>query len=522
MTSSRRSRARSERRAAISRSKSLPLENILLRPLPPPLIFGAESTRVNLVEAQWVLGYRFRNPRLLEEALTHSSDRAHESYQRLEFVGDAVLCLAFTNYLYLNNPRLGRGELSALCSANVSNEKLARAEVRHGLYRFVRRNAEELDFKVEEFNWDVISEGHGEIDPMTYRGSAKKAPKVLADIMESLAAAVYIDSGLDLEVVWKVFRSILAPITTSEAMKEQSRSALHKKRRKHRSFIQFKSSIKKTKNIMKIFVDGNGNLAGISSSKHKHIVKLNATRDMLQQHSSFDESDNTENHISCVCHHHKESFCERGMFMCMLAKSLRLSFDVKGGPPWPNVAKVQWALGYNFCDPRLLEEALTHSSYLAHASYQRLEFLGNATLSLAFTNYFYLNNPDIGPGELTFLRGTNVSKEKLARAAVRLGLYRFVRCNNEELDHMVQEFSRSVTTKGHIEIDRMSYEGNTKKAPKVLADIIKSVAAAIYIDSGLNLEIVWKVFRSILAPIITRETMKVQSRQLYTRNPKSK
>ncbi|XP_020259664.1 endoribonuclease Dicer homolog 3a-like [Asparagus officinalis] len=462
MTSSRRARARarararSERKAAISHSNSLTLGNILLQPLPPPLVVETESTRVNLVEAQWVLGYRFRNPRLLEEALTHSSDPAHESYQRLEFVRDAVLSLAFTNYFYLNNPHLGRGELSALCSANVSNEKLARAEVRHGLYRFVRRNAEELDFKV--------------------------------------------------------FRSILVPITTLEAMKEQCRSTLHKKCRKHGTFVQFKSSIKMKKNIMKVFVNGNGNIAGISSSKQKRIAKLNATRDMLQQHPSSDESDNAKNQRSCVSQRQKESFCERGMFMCMLPKSLRLSFNVKGGSPWPNVTKAQWAVGYNFCDPRLLEEALTHSSYLAHASYQRLEFLGNATLSLAFTNYFYLNNPDIDPGELMFLRGTNMSKEKLARAAVRLRLYRFVRHNNEELDHTVQEFSRAITTKGHIEIDRMSYEGNTKKAPRVLADIMKSVAAAIYIDSGLNLEIVWKVFRSILAPIITRETMKVQPR----------
>ncbi|ONK73766.1 uncharacterized protein A4U43_C04F35150 [Asparagus officinalis] len=273
MTSSRRARARarararSERKAAISHSNSLTLGNILLQPLPPPLVVETESTRVNLVEAQWVLGYRFRNPRLLEEALTHSSDPAHESYQRLEFVRDAVLSLAFTNYFYLNNPHLGRGELSALCSANVSNEKLARAEVRHGLYRFVRRNAEELDFKVQEFSRAITTKGHIEIDRMSYEGNTKKAPRVLADIMKSVAAAIYIDSGLNLEIVWKVFRSILAPIITRETMKVQPRTAQHSKSQKQIESTKFNRSVKRTKNTMKVFIDGD--LISISSSKQK-------------------------------------------------------------------------------------------------------------------------------------------------------------------------------------------------------------------------------------------------------------
>ncbi|RRT46548.1 hypothetical protein B296_00044755 [Ensete ventricosum] len=157
-----------------------------------------------VTEIERLLGYVFRDQSLLAEALTHSSYPDHRSYQRLEFVGDAALSLAITNHLYLTNPDLGPGRLSALRAANISTEKLARVAVRHRLYRFLRRNSHALDQMVFDFTNLVMMEREEEIGWAPYGGSTVKAPKVLADIVESIAAAVYVDCNFDLELLWKV------------------------------------------------------------------------------------------------------------------------------------------------------------------------------------------------------------------------------------------------------------------------------------------------------------------------------
>lgn len=111
-----------------------------------------------------------------------------------------------------------------------------------------------------------------------------------------------------------------------------------------------------------------------------------------------------------------------------------------------SVGKVERILGYTFLNPRLLEEALTHPSFAnATFSYQRLEFVGDAALSLAMTNHLYFSHPDLGPGHLSTLRSANISTEKLARAALRHGLYPLLRRNSPKLDKQVR-ISRSIST----------------------------------------------------------------------------
>ncbi|KAJ6770128.1 RIBONUCLEASE 3-LIKE PROTEIN 2-RELATED [Salix purpurea] len=149
-----------------------------------------------------ILNYNFKNKRLLEEALTHSSYTDSASYQRLEFLGDAALGLALSNYVYLAYPKLDPGQLSLLRAANISTEKLARVAIKHGLYRFVRHNAIVLDDKVKEFS-DAVSREDDDDDGLVYGGSIK-APKILADIVESVAAAVYVDVDFDLQKLWVV------------------------------------------------------------------------------------------------------------------------------------------------------------------------------------------------------------------------------------------------------------------------------------------------------------------------------
>nr|CAD1820691.1 unnamed protein product [Ananas comosus var. bracteatus] len=132
------------------------------------------------------------------------------------------------------------------------------------------------------------------------------------------------------------------------------------------------------------------------------------------------------------------------------------------------VARVERLLGYGFRDRRLLREALTHPSAAAESgrSYQRLEFVGDAALGLAFSNYLYLTNPDVGPGSLSVLRAANISTEKLARVAVRHRLYPLLRRNSPRLDQLVSQFTEAVLQEPEDDLVGLLYGGSTVKAPR--------------------------------------------------------
>ncbi|KAL1556268.1 ribonuclease 3-like protein 2 [Salvia divinorum] len=170
-----------------------------------------------------------------------------------------------------------------------------------------------------------------------------------------------------------------------------------------------------------------------------------------------------------------------------------------------SVGAVENLLGYSFKQKKLLEEALTHSSCAASASYQRLEFVGDAALGLAVSNFVYLHYPGVDPGRLSLLRAANISTEKLARVAVRHRLYKYVRHNVAVLDEKVSEFVRAVQEEGELEI-----YGGLVKAPKILADIVESVAAALYVDCNFDLHFTWKIFRHLLEPIVMLNDLEQQ------------
>jgi len=121
------------------------------------------------------LGYRFHDSRLLERALTHRSHAQEaglaEHYERLEFLGDAVLGLCAAERLYRTRHEDAEGELSRLKSWVVSAEPLA-------------RYAEEISLG------DELRVGVGE-----ERTGGRRKRSLLADALEAVFGAVYLDGG---------------------------------------------------------------------------------------------------------------------------------------------------------------------------------------------------------------------------------------------------------------------------------------------------------------------------------------
>lgn len=97
------------------------------------------ESQPSLDDVEAILGYKFNDRRLLEEALTHHSFADTKfCYERLEYIGDSVLNLLFAKEQYFQYPDLRPGPLTRLRAANVDTEKLARVAIRHGLHRYLR------------------------------------------------------------------------------------------------------------------------------------------------------------------------------------------------------------------------------------------------------------------------------------------------------------------------------------------------------------------------------------------------
>jgi endoribonuclease Dicer len=100
---------------------------------------------VNLQCLEKIIGYMFHNKGLLLEAITHSSCLVNKidginSYQRLEFLGDAALDFLIAQHLFEAYQGLTPGLLTKLRSAFVNNERFARIAVKHKLHTFLRYN----------------------------------------------------------------------------------------------------------------------------------------------------------------------------------------------------------------------------------------------------------------------------------------------------------------------------------------------------------------------------------------------
>ncbi|WCJ38880.1 dicer-like 2 [Euphorbia peplus] len=174
-----------------------------------------------------------------------------------------------------------------------------------------------------------------------------------------------------------------------------------------------------------------------------------------------------------------------------------------------NVQCLESLLNYSFRDPSLLLEALTHGSYMVveiPRCYQRLEYLGDSVLDYLVTVYLYEKYPGLSPGLLTDLRSASVNNDTYALCALRKGLHKHILHASQKLrkdiDSIVtdlESFSSPSTSGWDSEIS----------FPKVLGDVVESLAGAIFVDSGYNKEVVFKSIRPLLEPLVTPETIKL-------------
>ena len=124
-------------------------------------------------------------------------------------------------------------------------------------------------------------------------------------------------------------------------------------------------------------------------------------------------------------------------------------------------------LNYKFNNIKLLENALTHSSYANEAkngitSNERLEFLGDSVLSIIVSDYIFKKFPNMPEGELTRLRASLVCEKALC------------------------EFSRELKIGDYLKLGKGEEKGGGRDRDSILADAFEAVLAAIYLDGGME------------------------------------
>lgn len=144
-------------------------------------------------------------------------------------------------------------------------------------------------------------------------------------------------------------------------------------------------------------------------------------------------------------------------------------------------------LGVTFSNKALLQEALTHRSYLNEnkkwkfSHNERLEFLGDAVLELAVTHSIFIKFPKFDEGKMTSLRSALVNTQMLAKIAREIGLEKYI-----------------LTSKGES-------EESVRAKESLLADGFEAVLGSIYLDKGFDfiVKIIEKQVLSHIEEVIT-------------------
>jgi len=179
-------------------------------------------SKLGVHQIEEIIGYQFKEKSFLLQAFTHPSyedNRLTWSYEKLEFLGDAVLDYLVTCYVYTNT-EANPGSLTDIRSALVCNNMFASNLTDFRLDHFILHCTHGIYIKIKEYLedrcWSETTPKKEVVDRLLKQLNEDEppeielveVPKVLGDVFEALFGAIFLDSGHDLEVVWKIYRNL--------------------------------------------------------------------------------------------------------------------------------------------------------------------------------------------------------------------------------------------------------------------------------------------------------------------------
>ena len=212
------------------------------------------------------IGYRFQNISLLQNALAHSSyanERWHDSLksnERLEFLGDSILGMVVAEYLYRNFPDRPEGELTRMRADMVCENSLAAVADKVGLGQHLLL-------------------GHGE-----ERFGGRQRASILADAMESVIAASFLDGGME-AARGIVERFILPNVPVKRLHNADYKTALQElvqqKKNQILSYVLAGESGPDHDKVFVVEVSLNGTVVGRGTGSSKKRAEQEAARDAI-------------------------------------------------------------------------------------------------------------------------------------------------------------------------------------------------------------------------------------------------
>ncbi|GMH46000.1 hypothetical protein BSKO_13964 [Bryopsis sp. KO-2023] len=387
---------------------------------------------------------------VLYESITSKNCQEHLDYERLEFIGDALLKYVASMQLFWENPKANEGLLTKKREGLVSNTNLAKCCVNLNLHRFLRH------VRLGDHPWRpagcqfldgfwVMMGGDHRNGATWYGGRSRKCSeeneqhqqeavkvkyKTLADAMESLIGAFFVSGGLR---------------------------------------------------------------AGIALIDRMGLIPAKFL--LPQQNEQDDWIGSPENFAPNVPG---------------LPAGLREFIQMQKADDFKNtrdLTVLESAIGYRIKNKRYFMEALTHVSWQETdpPCYQRLEYLGDAVLDMMVTRYMFGLYGYTNPGILTNLRMATVNNERLAIAAVKADLQKFVLHHSSYLQAHIGDFVEQVerSNRGNL----TSFGFGDRQAPKVLGDVVESLIGATYLDTSGSLDATWRVWKKMLEPFCTPENV---------------
>lgn len=460
------------------------------------------------------------SPNEILQALTMSNASDGINLERLETVGDSFLKYAVTLFLYCKCERLHEGKLSYLRSRQISNYNLYRLGKRKGLGEYI------IATKFEpNDNW---------LPPGYY------IPKGLDEALMELGedAAVDLSRLQNLDIHSKPQEEVKAeilkikdqivlssssqnsqPQTFKDVDKEKTTQQKSHYNLTSQQSIPDKSIADCVEALIGAYLLHAGPKGALYFMRWLNLKVMETKPDEPETWNS-DPNDPIWHHMPPVnspVTYFKNNDEDKNIDLHYKEQMYKLYHDSGLENFEQNV------LNYSFKDKSYLIQAFTHNSYFENQitdCYQRLEFLGDAILDYLVTRMLYEDQRKHSPGILTDLRSALVNNTFFASLAVEYQFHKYLKNTSSDLYKVMNAFVSSSLAKADSETGSTGLLGLYRthcstiigeletenlgevEVPKALGDIFESVAGAIFLDSGMSLDTVWKVYYPMMKPEI--------------------
>ena len=219
----------------------------------------------NIKELEKELGYEFKNKKLLETALTHTSyayEKKVESNEKLEFLGDSILEFVSSEYIFKNYSNLKEGEMTKVRASVVCEKSLHEIAKKHNFSDFLRLG------KSEKISQKEVR------------------PAIMADSVEAVIAAIFLDGGLEpaKKFIIKNLKDSIEVATKHIGEKDYKtvlQEILQKNGNVHIEYNIIKETGPDHDKVFTAEVKCNGKILEIGNGKSKKLAEIEAARKAL-------------------------------------------------------------------------------------------------------------------------------------------------------------------------------------------------------------------------------------------------